>query len=98
MAIYKNREVQIIGPNIQANSPESINISYKDGTKENVLIDQVYFSTEEKTSLVKKYPSKYDNLNVASAKDIENVQHGSIPTFDPSYIEPTVKSEVKESK
>lgn len=88
MAIYKNREVSILGPNNMANSPESINVSYKDGAHENVTVTEVYFTQEEKDSLVKRYPSKYTDVNVISSKDIEAVRQGKTPSFDPSYSEP----------
>ncbi len=44
MAIYKNREVSVVGPNNMANSPETINIAYKNGSNENVAVKDVSFT------------------------------------------------------
>lgn len=87
MAIYKNREVSVIGPNNMANSPETINIRYKDGSHENVAVKDVYFTDQEKKDLIKKHPSKYEDVRVASAADVESVQAGVTPPSDPSYKE-----------
>lgn len=87
MAIYKNREVSVVGPNTMANTPETINIKYKDGTAENVAVKDVSFSDEEKKALIKRYPSKFDDVKVASAQDIESVRVGVTPPSDPSYKE-----------
>lgn len=71
MAIYKNREVNILGPNNQANSPETINISYQDGSHENVKLSDIEFTSDEKNSLIKNYPSKYSNVNLVTPKPKE---------------------------
>jgi hypothetical protein len=85
MAIYKNREVSVIGPNTMANTPETINIRYKDGTHENVSVGQVRFTEDEKKDLVKNYPSKYQDVSTATQEDIDAVRNGVTPPSDPSY-------------
>lgn len=87
MAIYKNREVFVLGPNNMANSPETIQVQYTNGTNENVSAGLVYFTQEEKDALLKKYPSKFDNVQVASKDDLEAVRTGVAPSFDPSVKE-----------
>lgn len=87
MAIYKNREVSVVGPNAMANTPETINIKYKDGVSENVSVALVYFTDEEKKELVKRYPSKFDDVKLATAQDVESVRAGVTPPSDPSYRE-----------
>src|SRR6266567_7743898 len=82
MAIYKNREVQVLGPNPQANSPETINVSYSDGTHENVKVSDVSFTPEEKATLVKTYPSRYEDVKVHKEEDVKAVRVGLAPTFD----------------
>lgn len=85
MAIYKNREVSIFGPNTQANTPETINIIYKDGTRENVDVGGLLFTEEEKKNLVKNHPSKFEDVRTVSDSDVEAVRAGVAPSFDPSY-------------
>ncbi len=85
MAIYKNREVSVLGPNNMANTPESINIAYKDGGRENVAVSGVLFTDEEKKKLVKDFPSKYEDVRTASQADIDAVRAGVTPPSDPSY-------------
>ncbi len=85
MAIYKNREVTVVGPNNMANSPETINVRYKDGTSENVSVADVKFTEDEKKQLIKQYPSKFDNVNTVSDGDLEAVRVGVTPPSDPSY-------------
>ena len=87
MAIYKNREVHVIGPNVQANSPETINVSYKDGTHENVKLSDVKFTEDEKKNLQKAHPSKYDSVSTVSNEDVEAVRVGVAPPSDPTFQE-----------
>lgn len=87
MAIYKNREVTVIGPNSMANSPETINVQYKDGSHENVSVAHVRFTEDEKKSLIKRYPSKFDDVKTTDDKDLEAVRVGVTPPSDPSYRE-----------
>lgn len=84
MAIYNNREVTVIGANPQANSPESINIEYKDGTHENVKLDAVKFTEDEKKALIKSNPGRYDNVDTIKDEDLKAVRVGIAPTYDPS--------------
>jgi|ERR1041385_3552196 predicted nucleotide-binding protein (sugar kinase/HSP70/actin superfamily) len=87
MAIYNNRIVSIIGPNKMANTPETINVQHTNGSTENVPVAQVYFTKEEKEALMKKHPSKFNDVKVTSNEDIEAVRAGVAPSFDPSYKE-----------
>lgn len=87
MALYKNREVHVIGPNVQANSPETINIRYKDGSHENVKLSDVSFTVEEQKTLQKNHPSKYDTVKLLPKEDLKGVQTGT-----------AIPSETKEDK
>lgn len=87
MAIYKNREVTVVGPNPQLNNPDSITIEYKDGTHENVKLADVSFTKAEKDSLVKLYPSRYDNVNVITDEDVKAVRVGVAPPSDQAVAE-----------
>lgn len=87
MAIYKNREVYIVGPNSMANSPETINVRYKDGSAENVSVGLVRFTEDEKKQLQKLYPSKFEDVQTTDDKDLEAVRVGVTPPSDPSYKE-----------
>lgn|ERR1700735_2161396 len=85
MAIYNNREVQVLGPNNMANSPETINVRNTNGSHENVAVSSVYFTDEEKSALVKAHPSKFDDVKTVSKDDVEAVRSGVAPSYDPSY-------------
>lgn len=85
MAIYRNREVSVLGPNNMANTPETINISYKNGDRENVPVSGILFSEDEKKKLIKDYPSKYEDVKTATQADIDAVRLGVTPPSDPSY-------------
>src|SRR5882757_4817255 len=85
MAIYKNREVTVVGPNTMANSPETINVRYKDGSAENVSVGLVRFTEDEKKQLQKLYPSKFEDVQTVDDKDLEAVRVGVTPPSDPSY-------------
>lgn len=87
MAIYKNREVQVVGPSPMANTPSTINISYRDGTHENVKLSDIRFTEGEKKSLIKNYPSKYDNVELITEEDLKAVRVGVAPTYDKTVIE-----------
>lgn len=87
MAIYKNREVTIVGPNPQLNNPDSITVAYKDGTHENVKLADVSFTKEEKDLLVKTYPSRYDTVAVIKDEDLQAVRVGIAPPSDPEVLE-----------
>src|SRR6267154_3563153 len=85
MAIYKNREVTVIGPNPSVGTNETITVQYKDGTHENVALNLVSFTEDEKKTLVKNYPSRYDDVSTVSDVDVEAVRVGVTPPSDPSY-------------
>lgn len=87
MAIYKNREVSIVGPTYMASTPKTIVIQYPDGSHESVTLSQVHFSKQEKEALVKAYPSEYDGVSVISEDDLKAVRAGVAPSTDPSYRE-----------
>lgn len=84
MAIYKNREVSIIGPNVQASTPTTITIRYVDGTHENVSLGLVKFTEDEKKWLLKNYPSRYDDVPTIKDDDVKAVRIGVAPSFDQS--------------
>ena len=87
MAIYKNREVSVIGPNSQINTPTSINIRYLDGSHENVSLSLVKFTEDEKKSLQKSYPSQFDDVDTVKDEDLKAVRIGVAPSFDTSAKE-----------
>src|SRR6267142_3834500 len=80
MALYKNREVTVIGPNPMANTPISINIRYVDGSHENVALSQVSFTEDEKKALVKAHPSQYDNVRIIKDADLHAIRSGGAPS------------------
>lgn len=84
MAIYKNREVAVIGPNPQAATPETVNIRYMDGTHENVSKGQVKYTEDEKKALQKQHPSKFDNVETIKDEDLKAIRVGVAPTYDES--------------
>lgn len=97
MAIYKNREVTVVGPNPQASEPTSINIRYVDGTHENVALSQVKFTEDEKKTLLKNYPSRYDNVDTIKDDDLKAVRIGVAPSFD-THAKAAAEAEVRRQK
>lgn len=95
MAIYKNREVSVIGPNTMSNTPESINIQYKDGSHENVSVSEVFFIEEEKKTLMKNNPGKYSDISLVSHQDLVAIRAGLTPPSDPSYQAPVQTEQIK---
>jgi len=85
MAIYKNREVYIIAPTAMATTPETLTVMYRDGTQENVPTSGIRFTQDEKTNLIKTYPSKFDSVDTVTEDDITAVRVGVAPSFDPDY-------------
>lgn len=98
MAIYKNREVSVVGPNSMANSPDTITIQYRDGTHENVSLGQVRFTEDEKKVLQKGYPSVYDSVETIKQEDLEAVRIGVTPPSDPSFKEAAERQVLQEKQ
>ena len=85
MAIYNNREVWIIGPTAMSTTPEQLTVRYKDGTQENVPTAGIRFTEDEKKTLIKTYPSKFDGVSTISEDDVTAVRVGVAPAYDPDY-------------
>lgn len=86
MAIYNNRVVTVVGPaRMQAAQPNNVAVQYEDGSHETVAIGRVKFTKAEKDSLIKQYPSDFDNIDVISEDDVKAVRAGVAPSYDPSY-------------
>jgi hypothetical protein len=85
MAIYNNREVYIIGPTAMSTTPEQLTVRYKDGSQENVPTSKIKFTEDEKTNLIKIYPSKFDGVATVTQDDITAVRVGVAPAYDPDY-------------
>ena len=89
MAIYKNREVSVgaITQPVHSIPDEIIYVTYPDGNGENVKLKDVYFTEDEKKSIEKNYPSKYDNVNTVKDEDVKAVRLGIPPSYDTSANE-----------
>lgn len=85
MAIYNNREVFIIGPTAMSTTPEQLTVRYRDGSQENVPTSKIKFTQDEKTNLIKIYPSKFDGVDVINQDDITAVRVGVAPAYDSDY-------------
>ncbi len=84
MAVYKNREVNLVSPAHQINrTPELVTVAYADGTHENVPFGQVKYTKAEKDQLVKNYPSTYESVTVIDDEDLKAVRLGVTPPSDP---------------
>lgn len=79
MAIYKNREVSVVAPTRPVVYPEQVTIRYPDGTHENVSLNQVSYTEDEKKTLMKNYPSVFDTVQIVGDKDLEAVRAGVDP-------------------
>lgn len=88
MAIYKNREVYLVSTFVPSNTNvDLVAVSYTNGMRDNVPLNQVQFTDEEKKSLIKDNPSRFENVTVASKEDVEAVRIGVTPPSDPAYKE-----------
>jgi hypothetical protein len=85
MAIYNNREVYIVGPTVMSTTPERLTVRYIDGSQENVPTNDIKFTQDEKTNLIKVYPSKFDNVIIVTEDDVKSVRLGVAPSYDPDY-------------
>lgn len=68
MALYNNREVTVLGPTFMQSLPETMRITYPDGMSENVSVDLISFTPDEKKALVKSYPSRFEAVRIIEAK------------------------------
>lgn len=73
-----------------ANTPTTINVSYPNGSHENVKLSDVRFTAGEKTLLQKNYPSRYDSVELATEDDLTAVRVGVAPSFDTTEKERAV--------
>lgn len=88
MAIYKNREVGLVSTFVPSNTNvDLIAVAYTNGMRDNVPLNQVYFTEDEKKALIKDNPSRFENVLVASKEDVEAVRIGVTPPSDPVYKE-----------
>lgn len=85
MAIYNNREVWIIGPTAMSTTPEKLTVRYRDGSQENVPTSGIRFTQDEKTNLIKTYPSQFDGVDTVTEDDITAVRVGVAPSYDLDY-------------
>lgn len=98
MAIYKNREVQVIGPNPQLTTPETVSIRYAvAGTTEIVPFGAVRYTEQEKKDLIKQYPARFNDVETITDEDIKAVRLGVAPSFDTSAKE-AAESKVQHQK
>jgi hypothetical protein len=75
MAIYKGREVQIIGEvNKGFTSVDTFQVQLKDGSLETVKISEVQFTEAEKKDLQKRQDDKFENVSVISEKDLKEIR------------------------
>ncbi len=88
MAIYKNREVSLVSTFVPSNTNvDLVAVAYTNGMRDNVPLNQVHFTEDEKKALVKDNPSRFENVDVATKEDIDAVRLGVTPPSDPSFKE-----------
>lgn len=86
MAIYKNREVSLVSTFVPSNTNvDLVAVSYTNGMRDNVPLNQIQFTEDEKKALVKDNPSRFENVTVASKEDVEAVRVGVTPPSDPVF-------------
>lgn len=88
MAIYKNREVGLVSTFVPSNTNvDLVAVMYTNGMRDNVPLNQVAFTDEEKKALIKDNPSRFENVKIASKEDLDAVRIGVTPPSDPVYKE-----------
>ena len=102
MAIYKNREVYLVSTYVPSNTNvDLVAVSYTNGMRDNVPLNQVAFTDEEKKALVKDNPSRFESVKIASKEDVEAIRVGVTPPSDPVYkqeAEAKVQAEAQRKK
>lgn len=99
MAIFKNREVYLVSTFVPSNTNvDLIAVSYTNGMRDNVPLNQVKFTEEEKKALVKDNPSRFENVETASKEDVEAVRLGVTPPSDPSFKEQAEAQALREAQ
>ena len=79
MAIYKGREVQVIGEVSKGyTTPETVQIFF-DNTYENVKIGDLKVTEDEKKTLQKAQADKFENITVVSDKEVQELRDSQDP-------------------
>ena len=88
MAIFKNREVSLVSTFVPSNTNvDLVAVMYTNGMRDNVPLNQIKFTDDEKKALIKDNPSRFENVDTATKEDVEAVRMGVTPPSDPSYKE-----------
>lgn len=76
MAIYKGREVQLLGRLSGGEESPLYRVMDKDQNVEHVALDQMQFTSEEKKQLEKDHGQVASTLNVIEDKDLKELRDG----------------------
>lgn len=83
MAIYNNREVQIVSPiQVEPKLTDRVQVRYLNGDTEVVDTNSVAFTEDEKKSIRVVQDKPLDAVKVASTEDVKLVRQGIAPSTD----------------
>lgn len=87
MAIYKNREVQILDYGHQRTLADRVTVQNAAGALEEVSIGSLRFTKDEVTKLNQHSDLVYKDLPIVSEDDIKAVRVGVAPSYSQDRIE-----------
>lgn len=93
MAIYKNREVQVLDYGNLRTLADKITVESSSAGQEQASIGEIHFTKDEIKKLNEHKDIPYDSLLEASDEDLKAVRLGVAPTYSPGRIE-VAKAEV----
>lgn len=83
MAIYNNREVQIVSPiQVEPKLTDRVQVRYSNGDTEVIDTNLVAFTEDEKKSIRVVQDKPLDAVKVASTEDVKLVRQGIAPSTD----------------
>lgn len=89
MALYKNREVTLLGRTDGADVSPTYTVMQKDGSRENVLLNQLELTDEEHNNLTKQHGAYMSNVKKVDRKNLQDLRDGQ----DRAKIEERQKKE-----
>lgn len=86
MAVYKNREVSVSTVNVPSTNIDLVSITYTNGMHDSAPLRDVYFTAEEKKTLIKDNPSRFEHVSLVSDADLKLIRQGVSPEDQPKTV------------
>lgn len=77
MALLRNREVELLGKTDGADESPSYTVMYKDGTRENVRLNELQLTEDEHNNIKKQHGERaLGNVSIVKDKDLQEIRDG----------------------